>query len=250
VFFPAIGWVIFEPTVSQAVLSRPSGEEVASNEMIETGRGRANQTLPEELGSERQLPQDGSSSRSASPQSFWTTGNIILFVAAQFTIGLIVILIWQFMRGFRLYAFMERVSIGVPETMAKGLRKMGITPPDFLLSWIYYLKLPPASRSYLEINNALERLGKKLSPQTTPSERVEMLIAAIPPTDAPARQLLREYHRSVYSAHPADVDLARQSAQEIRRLSWQQFIKNFIDRIKAIFKRGLQSAKDETTVLD
>jgi transglutaminase-like putative cysteine protease len=246
VFFPGVGWVIFEPTVSQAALSRPSGEDVASYDMIEAGRARANQVQHEELGSERQLPDGNSSSSTGGPQSFWTTWNIILFVAAQFAIGLIVILVWQVMRGFRLYPFMERVSIGIPETMVKGLRKLGIPPPDFLSSWIFYLKLPPASRSYLEINHALERLGNKLSPNHTPSERAELLIAALPSAEIPAHQLLGEYHRSIYSLHSADLNAARKSAQEIRYLSWQQSIHRYALRIKSIFKRRKKLSGDDS----
>ncbi len=250
VFFPKIGWVIFEPTVTELALSRPSGEDVASYEMIEAGRGQANRNLPQELGSERQLPEGISSTETGGSKSFWTTGNIILFILAQFVIGLTIIFIFQFLRGFRWFAFAERISIGVPETIVKGLHRVGITPPDFLLGWIYYLKLPPTSRAYLEINHALERLGIKSTAHLTPSERVDQLITVMPPAEIPARQLLSEYQRSIYSSHTADSDLAWKSAQEIRALSWHQSIHDAVAHVKQVFHLRSKPTPPETASSD
>ena len=233
VFFPDIGWIIFEPTVSQSPLSRPSGEVAASYDLIESGRGRANTIDRQELGSERQLPDSNSSSSgSGGSKSFWTTGNIILFVIFQFALGLAIILIWQFLRGFRVYPFLERISIEVPKTIEKGLRRLGIPTPDFLINWIYYMKLPAPSRSYLEINHALDRIGRKPSVQDTPSERANSLISAIPAMAAPAERLLYEYQTSVYSPHPADPELARKAAAEVRILSWRAWLRRYIARFR------------------
>jgi transglutaminase-like putative cysteine protease len=232
VFFPEIGWVIFEPTASQSPLSRPSGEAIASYDLIQTGRGDIN-VNHQELGSEAQLPDRNlPSSNSGGPKSFWTTGNILLFALFQFTLGFLVIYVWQVMRGFRLYPFLERISIQVPETIEKGLRRLGISPPDFLTNWIFYMKLPSPSRSYLEINHALERVGIKSSIQDTPSERTALLISAIPPTAIPATSLLKEYQTSIYSNHHADSELARKAAIEIRNLSRNESIKGFISRFR------------------
>ncbi len=230
VFFPGIGWVIFEPTVSQAALTRPSGEDVASYGMIEAGRGRAN-NLPQELGSERQLPTGGSSDVAA-PKSFWTTGNIILFIFLQILLGVTLVLLYQFLRGFRLYHFLERVSIQVPETIEKLLLKLGIPPPAFLVNWIYYLKLPPSSRSYMEINHALDRVGSKPAVNATPSERAGMLKAAIPAAAESTDSLLFEYQTATYSRRSANMELARKAATEIRRLSWRVWIRRYMARFR------------------
>jgi transglutaminase-like putative cysteine protease len=230
VFFPGIGWVTFEPTVSQSPLSRPSGEVVPSYSEILSGRGDINR---QELGSEPQLPADRQSqSTSGGSTSIWTPGFIVLFVLAQLAIGAAIIFIWQSLRGFRLYRFLERVSIQVPVTIEKGLQRLGIPPPDFLINWIYYMKLPAASRSYLEINHALERVGKKPTLQDTPSERTAMLVSAIPALAASAECLLSEYQTSVYSNHHADVELARKAAAEVRNLSWREWVKRFISHIR------------------
>ena len=230
VYFPNIGWVIFEPTAAQSALSRLSGEDAASYGLIEAGRGHPNPITREELGSGPQLP--GSSSSSSGPKSFWTTGNIILFIFAQILIGASIILLIQFLRGFRIYAFLERISVQVPETLEKSLRRMGITPPRFLIDWIYYMKLPATSRSYLEINHALDRVGKKPEVFNTPSERTNLLISAIPAAAAPAEELLTEYQRSAYSPRPGNAEIAKMSAVEIRKISWREWINKYLARFK------------------
>ncbi len=229
VYFPGVGWVNFEPTVSQTDISRPSGEVAASYDLIQTARGDTNVTH-QELGSEPQLPQSNPST--GQPKSFWTTGNIILFVIFQFAVGFLLIFIWQVMRGFRVYPFLARVSLVVPEKIEKRLRRLGITPPDFLVNWVYYRQLPSASRSYLEINRALERVGKKPKIQDTPSERTAMLISAIPALATPAEQLLKEYQSSVYGRHPGNLEFARMAAAEIRKISWRERITRYLSRFR------------------
>jgi transglutaminase-like putative cysteine protease len=231
VYFPGIGWVIFEPTASQSALSRPSGVDSASYGLIESGRGHANPVTRQELGSEAQLP-GGASSNSGGPKSFWTPTNIVLFIFLQIIIGASIIFTWQFFRGFRVYRFLERISIQVPETIEKGLLRIGIPAPDFLVSWIYYMKLPATSRSYMEISHALDRAGKKPEPQDTPTERTKLLISAIPAVAQPAGDLLTEYQKLVYSTDRPNVEIARMSAAEIRRISRREWVKKLLSRFK------------------
>jgi hypothetical protein len=96
------------------------------------------------------------------------------------------------------------------------------------------MKLPALSRSYLEINHALERIGKKPAIQDTPSERVSSLISAIPATATSAESLLKEYQTSIYSRNRANPELARMAALEIRKLSWRAWFGLYIYRFQAI----------------
>ena len=232
VFFPEIGWVIFEPTVSQPAFTRPSGE-ASANPII-------NRPLPQEDVGPRQLPQDRFGADSAVKNgsnngffaNFWTLGNIIRLILMAVALAALVVVIRQVRRGFRVQPFLERLSLDIPVGIDKGLRKLGIRPPDFLVNWIYYRTLPVISRSYLEINRALERVGKGPSIQDTPSERAHALVDAMPSAYAPARLLSREYQKSVYSTHPADSEGAQKAGSEIRKLSWQVWR----DRLLARFK--------------
>jgi transglutaminase-like putative cysteine protease len=230
VYFPGIGWVIFEPTASQSALSRPLGEDASSYGLIESGRGHPTPIPREELGSGPQLP--GSSSKSGGPNSFWTTTNIVLFILVQIFIGAMIIIAWQFLRGFRVYSFLERISVQVPETIEKGLRRFGISPPNFLVSWIYYMKLPSTSRAYMEINNALDRIGKKPEIYATPTERTNLLISTSPVSAVPARDLLTEYQKLVYSTERANPEIAKISAAEIRKISWREWVRKYTKRFK------------------
>jgi transglutaminase-like putative cysteine protease len=232
VYFPDIGWVIFEPTVSQATLTRPSGVEAANNALGQADRTATNQMDLQELDAERQLPADRETLTTVAPKSFWTTGNIILILFAQFFLGALLIIAWQMMRGIRFYAFMERVSLSVPETVERLLLKLGIPPPDFLTNWIYYMRLPSTSRSYLEINHALERIGKKPALHDTPSERAEALIAALPVASGPVQWLLTEYQTSIYSRHGASSEIARKAAVEIRSLSRREWLRQLRARLR------------------
>lgn len=128
--------------------------------------------------------------------------------------------------------FLEQISIGLPEGMVKGFQKAGIRPPNFLLNWIFYLKLPHLSRSYMEINHALKRIGKNPSIQDTPTERINSLIQAIPDASEPAQRLLTEYQTSIYSPRQANPEIARKAGYEIRKLSWLARLGKFLPRFQ------------------
>jgi hypothetical protein len=101
-----------------------------------------------------------------------------------------------------------------------------------LLNWIYTMKLPGISRSYLEINHALHRVGKKPAIQDTPAERADALSSAIPAASTPAENLLAEYQASVYSPHPANAEAAKTAANEIRNLSWLAWLRRILSRFQ------------------
>jgi transglutaminase-like putative cysteine protease len=231
VYFPGMGWVIFEPTASQPPLFRPSGDTLNTQNERLTGAEAGAQNQPDE-GNNLQRPDKNEPSSSGQPTSFWTVGNIIGLILSVFAFSILVFVIWQVRRGFKFKPFIERISIEVPEQLEKGLRRLGIRPPEFLLNWIYIMKLPALSRSYLEINHALDRIGRKPAIQDTPRERTASLISAIPDTSAPAERLLAEYHASIYSPHSSDAIVARQAGKLIRNLSWLAWFKHLLSRFQ------------------
>jgi transglutaminase-like putative cysteine protease len=218
VYFPGIGWVIFEPTVSQPPLFRPSGETITSQDQSQTEIDQVNPENRIDLNNQ-QRPGDKETDINTGT-NFWTYANIAKLIVLLFALGILMVVIWQVQRGFKVRPFLERISIEIPDGLEKGLRRAGIHPPDFLVNWIYYMKLPALSRSYLEINYALKRIGKKPSIQDTPTERTNSLIRAIPNASKPAGQLLSEYQTSIYSPHQANPEIARKAGSEIRNLSW------------------------------
>ncbi|HSB66927.1 MAG TPA: transglutaminase-like domain-containing protein, partial [Anaerolineales bacterium] len=232
VFFPDIGWIIFEPTASQPPLYRPSGEPLDTPNERTTGAEAGPQNPLDVNNTDQQ--QDGNQNSTADNQktTFWTLGNIIGLVLLILALAIIGFVLWQMRRGFKFKPFFERISIAIPERLEKGLRRLGIRPPEFLLNWIYAMKLPGLSRSYLEINHALDRLGKKPAIQDTPSERTASLIDAIPQALTPASLLSTEYQTSIYSPHPANEEAAKQAGREIRNLSWLAWFKKILSRFQ------------------
>jgi transglutaminase-like putative cysteine protease len=232
VFFPGIGWVIFEPTVSQPPLFRPAGETLSTQNERQTGAEAGQQ---DQLDANRNRADQSANEPpidAGATTSFWTVGNIIGLVLMLFALAVIVIVIWQVRRGFKFKPFIDRISVEIPERVEKGLRRMGVRPPDFLLNWIYIRKLPELSRSYLEINRALNRLGKHPRLQDTPRERAATLITAIPETATPVERLLAEYQASVYSPLTGDPEAGRQAGNQIRRLSWLAWLKRLLSRFQ------------------
>ncbi len=210
VYFPGIGWVIFEPTVSQPTLFRPSGELTDSTQEDPTTNNPDNSENPQDfIPPEQQNPDSLSNTQNSDAGSgFWTLTNIVRLFILLISLMMLVVIVIQVQKGFRVMPFLEQISLGLPEGMVKGFRKAGIRPPDFLLNWIFYLKLPPLSRSYMEINHALKRIGKNPSIHDTPTDRTNSLIHAIPSAASPAGILLSEYQTSIYSPHQANLEIA------------------------------------------
>ena len=229
VFFPGYGWVIFEPTVSQPALFRPSGEAFSNADQNQPA-DQAPPDLANELNNPDLEASAGDETNTNIAPNFWTLVNIIKLTIFLFSFGILLFISWQVHRGYKMGNFMDRMSIAIPEGVEKGLRRVGIRPPGFLHNWISYRRLPALSRSYMEINSALKRLKRNPSMHDTPSERTVSLIQAIPTAAIPANHLLAEYQTSTYSPRQADEEVAHKAAMEIRNLSWLARLGRLLER--------------------
>jgi transglutaminase-like putative cysteine protease len=218
VFFPGIGWIEFEPTANQEPLTRPLGGN--SNNNINTNEELADE---QERASDERLSnllaglQDQTGPLEASTVSPVKTA--VLSIILIGTLILLIILIWQTRRGFKLNLFIENITIHLPSKLEKGFIRLGLQPPNFIRSWAHYSNLPMLGRSYLEINRALKRLGNPGVINDTPAERGEKLISILPQTAEPTQKLLKEYQTATYSPHPGNLEIARRAGSEIRKLS-------------------------------
>ena len=133
VYFPGIGWVIFEPTVSQPTLLRPSGALLDNSLQDLTENNPDNSENPQDsITPERQPPESLSNlQNSDSGSGFWTLTNIIKLFILLFSLTLLAFIILQVRRGFRVMPFLEQISIVLPEGMVKGFHKSRHPPTRF-----------------------------------------------------------------------------------------------------------------------
>lgn len=235
VFFPNIGWVEFEPTVSQQPILRPLGifsdsvEPPLPEAELDEIQERARQRLDELSGADR-LPQNSA-----------LEGQIIGLT--PYLIALIVVLIISIavlVRRVRI----QRGSSPLPVQLESSLERVGIKPPKILIRWSRYAKLSTLSHAYLELNRALSRLGKPPNQADTPSERAENLLELLPVAETPIQAVLIPYQNSIYGNLTSDPENARRAGKEIRKLSFLARLQRFLARFQE--PKGEKGSADRT----
>jgi transglutaminase-like putative cysteine protease len=226
VFFPGLGWVEFEPTVSQLPILRPSGNPLpeSQEDPIAEGDSLSDRDTPlDSPGSELLAGEPDSPINSLVqaalrlPWYFWTVFSICGLALAVIYIGRI-----RQRRGLP----------PVPVQLESRLRAIGVEPPTILRRWVHLATLSPLTRAYLELNRALSRLGSPPKPKDTPAERAAVLQTLLPAASAPIQQLLSEYQSTTYSQHPGDVEVAQTAGSEIRKLSFLAVAQRFLARFQ------------------
>ncbi len=215
VYFPGLGWVEFEPTVSQSPINRPLGEsrpDTASAGFTtppgEDITGDLNDELDKLLAADEDMLAEPSSTAATS------SGKIAVFWIALLALASISVAF--------LYRSRRRGGLPpLPVLLEAGYRRFDLQPPAVLRRWTIRASLSPLARAYQELNRALARLGDSPAPAATPAERAAALTRLLPAAAEPAQQLVAEYHIAVYSPRSGDHYVARQAGRTIRRLSWR-----------------------------
>lgn len=222
VYFPNIGWVEFEPTVSQQPILRPIGNLSSSlpdpllNPQIDELQDRDRRLLDELSSGGAATQNDLSTTPFRIPIPYW----VAFF-------SLLVISIALLTRRIRI----SRGSPPLPVQLESGLIHMGIKPPRILRRWARYAIISPLTRAYLELNRALSRLGQSPKEADTPAERANTLTQLLPPAEAHVHEVLVPYQYSVYGNQTEDPENAKRAGKEIRKLSYiakfQRFLAHF-----------------------
>lgn len=224
VYFPGIGWVEFEPTVSQPNIARLTGETNGTDSAAPTP-DIPNPLDDSLLGSSRdpELRAQGDSPIYTTPAAI---GIGVLLVV------LLVALVLLLLPIARRRHWPEKLPM-LPIVLEKGIRRLGLQPPAFLKNWAIRARLDPLFRAYQEINSALSRLGNQPSPTDTPAERTGNLALVLPPAGPPANKLLEEYQATVYSQNYApDLPAAMQASSQIRSLSYRAWLQGLFKNSK------------------
>ncbi len=212
VYFPGIGWVEFEPTVSQPEIQRPLGSvegrvgEGPPAPQGEEGRRRPLGRFPEM--EEMELPEEefaGTPPAARRPALYGALLLILLVLLPLLATGRVLRrrVVWH----------------PLPVLVEAGLRRVGLPVPAPLRRWAWRAGLPPLLRAYEEVNRALARLGAPPSPADTPAERVARLQQLLPSAAADLQRLLAEYQVALYSPRPGSPWAALQAGRVVRSLS-------------------------------
>lgn len=212
VYFPGIGWVEFEPTSGQPVLTRLPGDITPTEAFIVSpdNAGQGNVSRPP-----IPIEDTGAGSRSGTPNSLLRL--MLLF-------GLLVIITFGFAAA-NINGMLEKFFLLARQASSKPLpilftdayASLAIIPPDWLRRWAYFSSLKPIERSFGVVFQSLRWLGVKTSPAQTPAEAVAALTARLPEVAEETRSLLREYQHALYSQKHNDLNIARHAGELIRR---------------------------------
>ncbi len=228
VYFPGIGWVEFEPTVSQAPLERPSG-------ILASAPGKAAATQEAGAGKISTGPNATASPLESSP-SVGTPVNSLLWV----TILVIVVFIFIIATWLVLMFGPEtQISLRVrgvfqkpaPLIILDTLDKFSLAPPRWLERLAFRARRTPIERSFGIVMRSLRWLDAEPTPAQTPAEAAAKLSVLLPAAAENIRTLLDEYQNAVYSQEPGDWATARRAAKSLRRQSLRAAISKRYFRI-------------------
>jgi transglutaminase-like putative cysteine protease len=233
VYFPGIGWVEFEPTSGQPVLTRLPGTTSTAQPFIPTpiNGGQDNS-------GRSGIPAEGTGEGSGSgapPNSFLRLmlffGLLVVImvgIAAAYTTGLLDKIIWRARQKF---------DKPLPVLLTDTYAGLAITPPDWLRRWAYFAGLKPIERSFGVVFQSLHWLGAKPSPSQTPAEAAAVLTAFLPEVAKETRSLLREYQHALYSQKHNDLNIARRAGKLIRRQALRTAFRQRVTAFRGAFLR-------------
>jgi transglutaminase-like putative cysteine protease len=229
VFFPGLGWVEFEPTVSQLPILRPRDAELnLEDPEASTSTENAAQANQESL--DQLLARERANQLGAAAETGLRIPTIVLVLIGLAAAALLLVFLSQ-----------ERRKRGLPPIPVKleaGLRRVGIEPPNLLRRWVRYASLAPLAKAYLELNRALSRLGNPAEPKDTPAERAAHLGEILPSAVMPIQTLLFEYQAVTYGQKAGDQETAREAGNEIRKLSFLALGKRILARFQQPARRS------------
>ena len=238
VYFPSLGWVEFEPTSSQPVLTRLPGDTNAAGLPF-----YATQEITEPGNANRpsiSVKDTEASSGSKAPLS--------LFLRLVLFFGLLVVIVVGFALAY-MTGLLDNI-IGrrrqdsretLPILITNTYTSLSITPPDWLRRWVYFSGLRPIERSFTVVFQSLRWLGAKTSSNQTPAEAVDALNARLPEVSEETRSLLREYQYALYSQKHNDLNIARHAAKLIRRHALRTAIHKRVAAFLAVLLQPVSS---------
>ena len=219
VYFPQLGWIPFEPTVSQPLTSYPQGSESTANPAsagpssgipsfvptpLDLAERRANALLDQQDQAQRgiQLPA-------------WTIAPFVI-------VALAALLTFLEMRR------RKNEDLPLSSWLEKFLDEHGIRTPDWLRMWSRRSLRTPMENLFSNVSFMLRVWGHKIDPALTPAEQVDILVSVVPGVKNQAEVLLQEYHRAMYSQYPANILRAQTAVKEMRSIGYRNWLMRLV----------------------
>jgi transglutaminase-like putative cysteine protease len=234
VYFPGMGWVEFEPTTSQPVLARQSGETTLDGQSLNNpadNEGSGNAVQPA-------IPVEGNGAGfeagiRPNPNLLLVISFVLLVVTmaglfAAYTTGLL---------GKITLRMGKTVQTPLPILLINAHTSLAIPPPEWLKRWAYFAGLQPIERAFGTVFQSLRWLGVHPSPAETPAEAAAALSARLPEVAGEIRSLLREYEYAHYSQKHTDLYVARQAVALIHRQALRTALRQRVRAVRARFKK-------------
>jgi transglutaminase-like putative cysteine protease len=225
VYFPGLGWVEFEPTVSEDPIRRPLGEiETEDGGRLRVPPGgdtedRWRERLADLEGMDELAPGEGVTASSG--ESWFTTRQLIGMGLGALGLAVLVLAVRARRRG-RMPA--------LPVLVELGMKRIGWRPPDFLRRWAHRARMTSMERAYAEIDRSLERLGAAAGPADTAAERAAALTRLLPDGSSMVSILLDHYQAAIYGRRTVKDEGIEDAAHALRRLAWRRRLIRLLGR--------------------
>ena len=196
VFFPGLGWVEFEPTVSQQPLVRTDPAAQANNAIPSR-----NTIRPLEDDERPGLkPPTTPATRRSVPLDQTLAGRALLAALSVLAVAISLYLLYRY-----------RAITFVPLVLVRAFESSGITTPAWVERWSLWNRLDPVEQAFASINLSLRWLGKPAAIYATPAERAATLKTLLPAATEHIEAVASELETGLFTPHPADVARARRS---------------------------------------
>ncbi len=205
VYFPALGWVEFEPTGNQPVLVRPTAPPTPTpaNGTVTPLKTPLGDSPPRE-------PRIDESGVTTDTGPFFQTAN----GRATF-LGLGLLLIAAFLLVNRRYRLTDRLPDYISETYDRN----GSPLPAWVDRWVRWTHSTSIERSFHAVNFSLRWLGKPQPGHVTPAERADLLKGILPSAHLSIDSLLSEHQAALYTPRHGNSASARRAALSILLLT-------------------------------
>jgi transglutaminase-like putative cysteine protease len=230
VYFPGIGWVEFEPTVSQFPISRRERDETILASGVSFGLPGSSENGAAVDG-EQELTEEELAALGENLALIDDSPNIALWVVSTILVLAVIVVPIS-------YRYMQKRGLRpLPVIIESGFERLNITPPKLIRRWARYAKLTPLERAYTEINFALIRMGSLPGLEATPAERSALLIDIFPNLKSQISQLAHIYQTNLYSHHPIEIQEALEIGKLIRNVTIMEKVRRWLERLQEPARR-------------